>query len=208
MTNNMTNPMHLDILKEIGNIGAGNATTSLSKLLNKTIEMEVPSVVVVPLSEILNVYEKYETEVAATFFRIEGDISGNFMITFPIKQANELIRDMVTDRQSMAVEDLTSQVGSSAFMEIGNILAGTYLSALSDFTHLKITLTPPDLVADMMSTIITEGLIDISAYVDEGIIIETSLVEHCDQTKKQIKGQFFLLPNPQSLEKIYLSLGI
>lgn len=198
--------LQLDILKEIGNIGAGNATTSLSKLLNKTIEMKVPSVEVIPLIELLEVFEKYESIVAAIFFHFEGDISGSFIMTLPLDQANELIEDMVIDFGINDQHHLETEVGISVYTEIGNILTGTYLSALSDFTHLKTVLTPPELIVDMTSTIITEGLIEGATMTDEGIIIETSLVELWDDSRKQLDGHFFLLPTPQSLETIFGAL--
>ena len=36
--------MQLDALREIGNVGAGNAATALSQILNRKIGMTVPTV--------------------------------------------------------------------------------------------------------------------------------------------------------------------
>ena len=35
------NSMYMDVLKEIGNIGAGNATTAIAGMLGTTMKMEV-----------------------------------------------------------------------------------------------------------------------------------------------------------------------
>ena len=46
------NEMYVDVLREIGNIGAGNATTAVSQMLNTKIEMNVPIVKLLTVEEI------------------------------------------------------------------------------------------------------------------------------------------------------------
>ena len=41
---NGINNMQYDVLREIGNIGAGNATTALSQMINAKVSMNVPKV--------------------------------------------------------------------------------------------------------------------------------------------------------------------
>ena len=38
------NSIHLDVLKEIGNIGTGNAASALASLMSATVDISVPSV--------------------------------------------------------------------------------------------------------------------------------------------------------------------
>ena len=83
--------IHLDILKEIGNIGAGNAATALSTLLNKKIEMNVPNVRIVPFHEITELAGGSENVVVSVFLKIEGDANGNMFFILPIEQGERFI---------------------------------------------------------------------------------------------------------------------
>ncbi len=101
-----------------------------------------------------------------------------------------------------------SELGLSAMQELGNILSGSYLSALSDFTGLKIYPTVPGLSVDMFGAIISIGLIEISQISDHVIVINTSIFEDGFGDCEEVRGHFFLLPDPQSFETIFKALGV
>ena len=92
--------------------------------------------------------------------------------------------------------------------ELGNILSGSYLSALSDFTGLKIYPTVPSLSVDMVGAIVSFGLIEISHYSDEVIVIDTQIREEGEEGISSVNGHFFLLPDPPSYVTIFRSLGV
>lgn len=199
---------HLDILKEIGNIGAGNAATALSQMLNKTIDMKVPAVKVVPFNEISNSVGGEEVVVAAIFLRIEGDAPGNMFFMLPVDEASRLVQQLVGDPTINFSEEPIDEMGASAFNEVGNILAGSYLSALADFTKLNLQPTPPDLAIDMTMAILSFGLVELSQSGDFAIVIDTEINELGADETIQSKGHFFLLPDPDSLIRIFQSLGV
>lgn len=200
--------MHLDILKEIGNIGAGHAATALSTLLDKKIDMKVPSVQVVTFDEMMDMAGGPDNVVVSVFLRIEGDAPGSMFFLLPLEQASTYIRTMIQDRSFSFSEPPYSELGLSAMQELGNILSGSYLSSLSDFTSLKLLPSVPALSVDMAGAIIGFGLLEISQVSDYAIVIDTALKEEELEKSESVKGHFFLLPDPDSFEIIFQSLGV
>ncbi len=208
---NSENPitdMHLDVLKEVGNIGAAHAATSLSQLLDRKIDMYVPNVKLVSFDEMFDLAGGAETIVAGIFLRIEGDLSGSMFFVLPLESANHFIRRLIGDETFDFASPNISEMGISAMQELGNILSGSYLSALSDFTGLKIYPTVPSLSVDMVGAIVSFGLIEVSHHSDEVIVIDTQIREEGEDGVSSVDGHFFLLPDPSSYVTIFRSLGV
>lgn len=200
--------LQLDILKEIGNIGAGHAATALSKLLNTKIDMKVPNVKIMPFNEMMELVGGAENVVASVYFRIEGDAPGSMYFITSLEQATKIIMQL-TNNPEFQIEDLeNNELAASVLQEVGNILIGSYLSSFSDFTSLSIYPTVPALAIDMFGAIISYGLIEIGQVSDEGIVIDTIFYADEDSGNEQLSGHFFLLPDPPSFQKIFNSLGI
>lgn len=200
--------LHLDVFKEIGNIGAAHAATALSDLLGKKIDMRVPKVEMVSFSEMMELAGGSETVVVGIFLRIEGDAEGSMFFILPIGQANRFIQRLIRDDTFDFHNPPVSELGLSAMQEMGNILSGSYLSALSDFTGLKIYPTVPGLSVDMFGAIISIGLIELSQVSDTVIVINTSIFEEEYTEEEAVRGHFFLLPDPDSFESIFKALGV
>lgn len=200
--------MHLDVLKEIGNIGAAHAATALSDLLNKKIDMRVPKVEMVSFNDMMELAGGSETVVVGIFLRIEGDTEGSMFFILPIEQANRFIQRLIKDETFDFNNPPVSELGLSAMQEMGNILSGSYLSALSDFTGLKIYPTVPGLSVDMFGAIISIGLIELSQVSDAVIVINTSIFEEDITDEEAVRGHFFLLPDPDSFQTIFNALGV
>lgn len=199
---------HLDVLKEIGNIGAAHAATALSNLLEKKIDMRVPDVKMVSFNEMMELVGGSENVVVGIYLRIEGDVEGSMFFILPLEQANRFIRRLIRDESFDFKTPPYSELGLSAMQEMGNILSGSYLSALSDFTGLKIYPTVPGLSIDMFGAIISIGLIELSQISDTVIVINTSIYEEEISDDELVKGHFFLLPEPESFETIFKALGV
>lgn len=200
--------LHLDVLKEIGNIGAAHAATALSDLLGKKIDMRVPKVEMVSFNDMMELAGGSETVVVGIFLRIEGDVEGSMFFILPIAQANRFIQRLIQDDYFDFNYAPVSELGLSAMQEMGNILSGSYLSALSDFTGLKIYPTVPGLSVDMFGAIISTGLIELSHISDNVIVINTSIFEEDLVSEEEVRGHFFLLPDPDSFEAIFKALGV
>ncbi len=89
--------LHLDVLKEIGNIGAAHAATSLSDLLGKKIDMRVPNVEMVNFTDMMELAGGSETVVVGIYLRIEGDVEGSMFFILPIEQASRFIKRLIHD---------------------------------------------------------------------------------------------------------------
>ncbi|WP_216827967.1 chemotaxis protein CheC [Alkalihalobacterium elongatum] len=200
-------PYHLDVLKEIGNIGAGNAATALSTLLNRSIDMKVPSVRIVSFQEITELVGGADKVVAAIFLRLEGDAPGSMFLLVPVSEAEELIKRLLGDPSFQLTEPPFDDLGLSALQELGNILAGSYLSALSDFTQLHLQPSVPAISIDLAGAILSYGLIEVSQVSDFAIVIDTEVYE-IDNNDSHSSGHFFLLPDPDAFERIFKSLGV
>ena len=192
----------MDVLKEVGNIGAGHAATALSTLLDKPIDMLVPKVRMLPFEEICESVGGAETVVLAIFLRVEGDAPGNMFFILDLDAAKNMLRDLV----GLHIEDQEeySELELSALNEIGNILAGSYLSSLADFTNLNMQPTVPALAIDMAGAILSYGLLQFGQMGDQALLIDTKFLEG----ENEVQGHFFLIPDPESFGKIFSALGV
>lgn len=200
-------PYHLDVLKEISNIGAAHAATALSSLVKERIEMSVPNVKLVPLNDLPCQFGGVETKVAAIFLRIEGDAPGSLYFITGTEDAEKLIRTLTGNDLFQLDEPPYDDLGMSAFQEVGNILAGSYLSSLSDFTKLALQPTVPGVSIDMVGAVLSFGLMPLLQVGDYAIVIDTEIME-VEGERNRISGQFLFLPDPDSFEVIFHALGV
>lgn len=194
--------MQLDALREVSNIGVGNAATSLSTLLGTKIDMSVPSVNMVELSSIIN--ESGENAVLGIVVRVLGEIPGNILILFKEDMAKEIITYLLGTPQ-----DELTEMGASVLCEVGNILSASYMNAISQFTGLEVIPSVPAVSYDMMSAILATTFMEAGQYDEYILDIETVFIREKDKDiGADIGSHFYYIPVPGSLEKILKSLGI
>lgn len=194
--------LNMDVLKEVGNIGAGHAATALSRLLNKPIDMAVPKVQVLPFEEVCERVGGSERVVVAVFLRVDGDAPGNLFFILGIEAAKNLLKRLAGI--NVEQDETFNDMEMSALNEIGNILAGSYLSSLADFTNLYMTPTVPALAIDMAGAILAYGLLQFGQMGDDALLIDTTFLEGSNE----VEGKFFLIPDPESFAKIFEALGV
>ncbi|MDD4602103.1 MAG: chemotaxis protein CheC [Negativicutes bacterium] len=194
--------LQLDALREIGNVGAGNSATALSQIINRKIDMTVPQVAIMPLDDVPNVVGGPDAMVAGVYLRVFGPAPSSILFLLPRDSAFCLV-DMLMGREPGSTTSLTS-MDESALMEIGNILAGAYLNALSYFTHLTLLPSIPALAVDMAGAILSVILSQLGQMGDHALVIETEFTTATDD----VKGHFFLIPDPGSLTTILAAIGV
>lgn len=192
----------LDVLKEVGNIGAGNAATALSKLLDKPVDMRIPLVSILPFEEITESLGGSEEVVIAIFLRVVGEAPGNMFFILSHPSSKKLLNQMAGIHNPEP--ESFSEMEISALQEIGNILVGSYLSSLADFTKLNLTPTVPALAIDMAGAILSYGLIQYGHMGDHALLIDTKFFEG----EHAVEGHFFFIPDPESFERIFIALGV
>lgn len=194
--------IQLDALKEIGNVGAGNSATALSQLINRKIDMTVPQIAIMPLGDVPDVVGGPDVMVAGVYLRVFGPAPSSILFLLPRDSAFYLV-DMLMGREQGHTTSLDA-MDESALMEIGNILAGAYLNALSHFTKLTLLPSIPALAMDMAGAILSVILIQLGEMGDHALVIETEFTTENDG----VKGHFFLIPDPGSLGTILAAIGV
>lgn len=193
----------LDLLKEIGNIGTGNAATALSTLTGKKIEITVPNAETVPIEKIVFMFPQPEDIVIGIRMVVKGDVDIDILLILDRHAAKKILADLLGSN----CEDITQldEMSVSALKEIGNIMCGSYITALAEFTQLYLDPLPPELSIDMLVAIVSEAILASSNYEDEAIFVETELTV---EEIKSATSQMFLIPGKGSLEKIFSKVGL
>ena len=198
------NSMQYDVLKELGNIGAGNATTALSRLINAKIDMRVPKVNLLGFSELAKAMGREEEIMVGILLLLEGDVDGMMMFLLDVSSARALVNSLMGKTDEATSDDIDfDEMEYSALREIGNIITGSYLSALSDMTRLTIVSSVPSLQIDMAEAILSIPAIEFSKIGDKVLLIQTQFDDD-----SQISGYFVLVPELDSYDKILSSLGL
>lgn len=200
-TLNQVNDMYVDVLKEIGNIGAGNATTAMANMLNIRINMDVPRVELLTFQELGSAICPEDESIVGIYLEVTDDITGSMMFLMKLDSAHYLVNKLM-GRPTDYAEDF-DEMDMSALKEIGNIIAGSYLNALSAMTQLTIAPSVPYIAIDMAGAILSVPAIQFGKIGDNALMITT---EFGDEV--MIEGYFILLPDLESYEKILKSLGI
>ena len=195
------NTVYFDVLKEIGNIGAGNATTALAKMLDMKIDMKVPKVELLEFAALAAVISKEDEPVMGILLEVQSDIAGSMMFFLELDSAHYLVNRLMG--RDVDNRDEFTEMELSALKEIGNIISGSYLSALSSLTNMTITSSIPYLCIDMAGAILSVPAIEFGKYGDKALLIQTEFGDDV-----MINGYFILLPELDSYEKILSSLGI
>ena len=195
------NEMYVDVLREIGNIGAGNATTAIASMLQLKLNMNVPKVQLLTFQELGSAVCPEDETIVGIYLEVQGDIDGSMMFLMHLDSAHFLVNRLM-GRGDDYMEDF-DEMDMSALKEIGNIIAGSYLNALSSMTSLMISPSVPYIAIDMAAAILSVPAIQFGQIGDNALLIETEFGDDV-----MINGYFILLPELDSYEKILKSLGI
>ena len=194
------NDRYVDVLRELGNIGAGNATTAIASMLSIRVNMNVPKVELLEVSKLGASICPEDEIIVGILMEIKMDIEGSMMFLIRLDSAQYLVNKlMMRDSEYKAEFD---EMDLSALKEIGNIIAGSYLSALSAMTNLVISPSIPYLAVDMAASVLSVPAIEFGQYGDHALLIETEFGDDF-----MINGYFILMPEQESYDKILKGLG-
>jgi len=199
---NELNETHMDVLKEIGNIGAGNAATSLSQMLAKTIEMNVPEVKILNLEEAIDNMGGHENIAAGVLVSFFGDIDG--IILFLLKREFvHLILNSLMGTELNSFEEI-SEMEMSALSEIGNIMVSSYVNSIASLTDMAIDITVPSVCVDMTGAIIEAVASEFSEISDKVMFIKEKYF--CNE--ETVYSNMLLLPTMSSLKILLNKFGM
>ena len=163
---------YFDVLKEIGNIGAGNATTALSTMLGTRVDMMVPKVRLMEFKEVGTTLGGEEQLVAGIYLVVDGDIHGSILFIQKKESASAMVQKLLG---MPSTEDDFTEMELSALKEIGNVITGAYLNSLATLTNLTIYPSVPDVCIDMAGAILSVPAIEFGAISDKMLLIQTDL---------------------------------
>ena len=190
---------YFDVLKEIGNIGAGNATTALATMLQCKVDMKVPQVRMMEFKDVGALLGGEEQELAGAYLSVEGDITGSILFLVQKEVALHLVSKLMGGMGG----DEFGEMERSAFKEISKIVTGSYLNALSTMTNMCIYPSIPDLAIDMAGAILSVPAIEFGIMGDKILLIQSQISDEIE-----MDGFFVMIPDMESYVKILRALGI
>lgn len=196
------NDLHIDVLKEIGNIGAGNAATSLSQMLSKRIDMNVPEVSLLNYDDIIESIGGAENVVVGILVSFDGDIDGVILFLLK-KEFVHLILNSLLGTELHSFEEI-SEMEMSALSEIGNIMVSSYVNSVSTLTNMRIDITVPSLNIDMSGALLDAVTAEFADVADKVIFIKEKYF--CQN--ETIYSHMLLLPNMSSLKILLQRFGL
>ena len=196
------NATHIDVLKEIANIGSGNAASALSRMLDHSVNVSIPYIGIKGFNEAYEVLGGPESVMVGTLLFMSEDLQGMMMFLLPIEVACDLVNMlMYTDIKSY---DEIDEIGFSAINEISNIMSASFVGAIADMSELTIDISPPEATLDMLGSIMSVPSIYYAKMSDTLLLIQNEM----EIAGKTTRASVLLLPDMPSLEKLMKSLGI
>lgn len=197
--------MMMDVLKEIGNIGTGNAATALATMLDAKVDIGLPQCEMVPFSEITRGFSSPDELVVGVLVQLSGDMDGFIMMVLTMDAAFELLT-LITGHSGPSDRGDYAAV-CAAFKpieEVGNILVGAYLSAISSMTNMLITPSVPALSVDMVMAMMNVPAVVYGEIGESVLRMETEF--HNDLSS--VTGRYFLVPTMDSYGRLMKALGL
>lgn len=189
-----------DVLREVGNIGAGHAASALSMLLAQQVDMSVPSARMVPFEAVPDIVGGPDSLVAAIYLRVEGVLDGHLLLVLPGASASLLVSKLLSD--AIDIRDF-SDFELSTLAEVGNILGGSFMNAIGDLTRFRSQLSVPAVTIDMASAVLDVCMLTAPEGERRTLLIETNI----SQGVADIHAHIVLVPDPAAMTPLLQALG-
>lgn len=190
---------HYDALKEVGNIGIGQATTSLSQMVNRRVDISLPDLKLLPFAEVSALVRK-EDPVVGVVLELTGDANGHLLLLLSKNDAKSLIKMIVG---AASEDDVFDEMEKSVLKELGNIMAGTYITALSNFLGLSLGLSTPSQVYAMAEVIVNEAIGSMKSDATEILYMNTEFMVESDK----VDGKLLIFTDSSSITKLLDSIN-
>jgi chemotaxis protein CheC len=196
------NELEIDILKEIGSIGGGNAATALSSMLNAKVNMSLPKVEILDFNEALVNVGDPEEVVAAILVEMSGELSGIMLFILTKEFSDEILFRMLGKTEANFFE--LAEIDSSVLMEIGNIVISSYITAMASLVNMSVELSVPQLAVNMLGGIMSVPIAMMGQHSDRIMMITGQF----KIDGKALNSNMLLLPDVESLNVLMKKLGV
>ena len=196
------NELEIDILKEIGSIGGGNAATALSSMLSAKVNMSLPKVEILDFNEALVNVGDPEEVVAAILVEMSGELSGIMLFILTKEFSDEILFRMLGKTEADFFE--LDEIDSSVLMEIGNIVISSYITAMASLVNMSVELSVPQLAVNMLGGIMSVPIAMMGQHSDRIMMITGEF----KIDGKALNSNMLLLPDVESLNVLMKKLGV
>ncbi len=194
--------MEMDVMREIGSIGTGNAATALAEVISSKIQMTIPEVEILGYNEAIKKMGGPESIVAGVLVQMSGEIEGIMLYIQRLDFINLVLEKLLSERIT-GYEQL-GEMEMSALVEIGNIMISSYINAVSKLTGISINLSVPGISVNMLGGILTVPMIEFGHQTDKIMSINGKFI--CDD--KEVYSNLLMMPDVSSLNYLLKKLGV
>ncbi len=179
----------LGILQEVGNIGAGHAATSLSTVLQQDVSIDIPRICCIPPHLVGKYYNRSEMATTAVLMQLTRDYECDILLMFEVTEAKKIAALMT---MAPSIEELDASMEESAIQELANIVIGSFLTAISDFTGVQLIPTPPLRVIDTFDAILDSIVVKQSMIAEKALVFDASF----KRAGTDAKSMLIIFPSP------------
>lgn len=189
-----------DILKELGNIGTGNALTSLSQMMNLSFDLQVPILRIIKFQEAFRVLGQADLLQTGILVEVTGELKGMFLFLLDEEFTKTVLNTILgeADRDLTGLDDMEQ----SMICELGNIMCGSYIRALSQIMDLDLDVSVPELCIDMAGAILSVPFARFLSISEDILLIENMF----HMSGETYCGRIFFLPELETLKKMFQKL--
>lgn len=189
----------LDALKEIMNIGGGQAATTISQMVGSVIKMRVPEVDILSYDNLYQQVMADNQEVYAVLSSISGQLNGAmlFVITDPAAQKIASLM-MGTDQQ------VGEEVKVSAVSELTNIVSSSFLTTIGGLLGKALKPEVPLSLFDLFGAIISSAYMEYEQFNDEIMVIRNEF----SYDSSYLEASLYFIPEVGVIDRIVKSLGV
>ena len=192
-------PLQLDFIKELANVGGGNAATSISQLIKKPVNMNLPIIELIDYDELYESTMSEDTVVNAVIMKMFGEAEGTFLFVISEDTLNTLVDMMMPE----GIE-LTEELSQSGIKELVNILVTSFVNAISKLVNINIISSVPLLTMEMFGAILNSVYMESEQYDENIMIIKNEFIYNGDI----IHGSLYFVPKPGVLTSFFEIIGI
>ncbi len=197
------NDTHIDVLREIGSIGAGNAATALAALLDEKVEVSLPVVRITDFDTAVNALGGAESMTVGVLINFFDEAEGMIMFLLNMEDAKRITDILLQGHEDEGGDEIT-ELKLSAIKEIGNILGSSYISSISSLTGLQINLSVPYIAIDMAGALLSVPIIEFGTVGDKVMFIE----ENFSGSENNLKSNVIMFAQIDTLKLIMERLGL
>lgn len=191
--------LQLDVIKELANVGGGNAATSISQLINEPVSMTVPTIKILDYNEVFTQIMPEDVMVNSVIMEMTGSAEGMFLFITSDKVSEDLVNMMLPSGM-----DIDDELRESAIKELVNILVTSYLNAIAHMVTVNLISSVPLLIKDMFGAILSSMYIEAGQYDDNVMIIRNEFLYKGDK----IESSLYFVPKPGVLNNLFKILGV